>query len=626
MPRKHKNFKRHSEKTLKKSCPPGKSLKTIKAANVGLRRSERRTSNVFASSRITANRLTLPLTFLGKAIKSKTITNRKESQVIISELRTKSGTCGTPLNRRITRSWSSRFRNASSYYLNCISNQATCSDTLQSQTVATRGDTFIDAGAELDEPKEEFEEKQVEVVNLTTNLTIVNNTFTDKIRPVNYRFCHSIFNHIKIKLRSSKRDCIFKLKESITKLNNILEGKRSPSPPKSMMATKRASEDEYDACVAIPLVPQSQWVYSTPDKQNIKHFVFDEGSDKILPAVIRTSKNSKVLYDIKNEVMQQINSNKFKNGQNIPIDRRFLKTICESAIDKETAVTIPSKKKRLAEVSEKENIFSFTAPKTTEFIFAPQTNNVPVEGPSTSTRDEFNMFLSGGSEESIDIHEEIQRSTDTIMDVSFEERPLEEKYAHFDFRQCRSALPKESIYYVENDPYETAPVDYRHQLLLATQRPAKATRRIQKRHLLKAKSLSFENTPPGNKVAVFEPKRLDMINKMEDECLDHFEKEFATLNNATASSIINPIDMPHTITSGALNNTSNAQDLETGNGFDMKNYNDNVQNITEVFLWQRSLRLMQCQRRNCSKTLNIIKTPPVYSLYAVVDAFLKCKL
>ncbi|KRT85590.1 hypothetical protein AMK59_843, partial [Oryctes borbonicus] len=556
----------------------------------------------------------LPLTFLDKAIKSETITGKKEPPVIISErskhilnedllalipsapVRTESDTCEAPLNRRITRSWNNRFLDASSYYLSCISNRATCSNTSNNQTTPTRGGTFVESSIELDESKEKFVEEQVEVVNVTTNLTIFNNTFNEKIRPINYKFCHTIFDNIKIKLRSAKRDGIFKLKETVEKLNDILEGKRSPSPPKSRMSTKRLSEEDYENYVPVPLLQPSQWVYSTPDKQNIKHFVFEEPKEKILPAVIRTSTKTKVLYDITNEVMQQLN--KFKNGQNIPIDKRYLKTICENVIDnEEIAHPNPSKKQRLDENAEKENIFAFTAPKTSEFIFASVMDNAAEEVTSTSNRDEYNVFLSGASEESIDIHEEIQRGTDSAMDVSFEERSMEEtirrdlkeieeRCAHFDFRQCRSALPKESVYYIENDPYETAPVDYRHQLLLATQRPAKTARRIQKRHLLKAKSLSFENTPPGAKVAVFEPKRLDMIHKMEDDCLDKFEQEFPSLNTATTSNTadpISPIDMPHTITSGALNNTSNIQDYEIGNEFDMKGFNDNVQNMYKFY-------------------------------------------
>lgn len=216
------------------------------------------------------------------------------------------------------------------------------------------------------------------------------------------------------------------------------------------MSTKRLSEDDYEARAAIPLVPQSQWVYSTPDKQNIKKFVFDEGSDKIMPAVIRTSKKSKVLYDIKNEVMQQINLNTFTSGQNIPIDRRYLTTICENAItNEEVVIPKPPKKQRLDDASEKENVFSFVAPanKTNDFVFQPR---------PCSSKDDFNVFLSGGSEESIDIHKEIERGTENVMELSFEIHSViqpkrkyrnttveqEEKYENFDFRQCKSALPK----------------------------------------------------------------------------------------------------------------------------------------------------------------------------------------
>lgn len=340
------------------------------------------------------------------------------------------------------------------------------------------------------------------------------------------------------------------------------------------MSTKRHCDDDYEKCVAAPLVPQSQWVYSTPDKQNIKKFVFEEGSEKILPAVIRTSKKAKVLYDIKNEVIQQMNLNKYKSGQNIPIDRRYLKTICENIIDKDDDApsSKPAKKQRTGNETDKENLFTFVAPapKTDDFVFLPQ---------QSTSASEFNVFLSGTSEESIDIREEIERGSE--MDLSFEELPTEDTtrrdLGHFDFRQCRSALPKvkihflinsfsiygicfqESVYFTERDPYEAAPIDYHHQLLLATQRPAKTARRIQKRHILKAKSLSFENTPPSSKNATFEPKRLDMVRKMEEECLDHFEKEFPTLNLAASYK-------PHTITSGALDE-SETEDESTRNGF-----------------------------------------------------------
>lgn len=147
----------------------------------------------------------------------------------------------------------------------------------------------------------------------------------------------------------------------------------------------------------------------------------------------------------------------------------------------------------------------------------------------------------------------------------------------------RLFLFKESIFYVENDPYEAAPKDYRHQLLMATQRPAKATRKIQKRHLLKAKSLSFENTPPGGKVAVFDPKRLDMVRKMEEDCLDQFENEFSSLNAATISNPVNVVDMPHTVTSGALNDITNVTEYELEKQFDMKTFNDNVETMFKFY-------------------------------------------
>lgn len=213
------------------------------------------------------------------------------------------------------------------------------------------------------------------------------------------------------------------------------------------MSTKRHCDDDYEKCVAAPLVPQSQWVYSTPDKQNIKKFVFEEGSEKILPAVIRTSKKAKVLYDIKNEVIQQMNLNKYKSGQNIPIDRRYLKTICENIIDKDDDApsSKPAKKQRTGNETDKENLFTFVAPapKTDDFVFLPQ---------QSTSASEFNVFLSGTSEESIDIREEIERGSE--MDLSFEELPTEDTtrrdLGHFDFRQCRSALPKVKIHFLIN--------------------------------------------------------------------------------------------------------------------------------------------------------------------------------
>lgn len=296
--------------------------------------------------------------------------------------------------------------------------------------------------------------------NITTNLSVLNDIQHNKGNQINHRFCHNIVESVKIKLGSAKRDCIYKLHKSIQKFNHILEGTASPvpSPQKFRMSTKRHSEDDFEKCVPIPLVPQSQWVYSTPDKQNIKKFDFEEGSEKILPAVYRTSKKSKVLYDIKNEVMQQMNLNKFKNGQNIPIDRRYLKTICESAVDKDDAsLPNPSKKQRIEDGAEKENIFSFTIPQAKDFVLQPSTNNVVHNVATTSNKDDFNLFLSGASEESIDIHEEMQQCTENVMDVSLEEctmeesirkdlKQMEERCAHFDFRQCRSALPKVMFY------------------------------------------------------------------------------------------------------------------------------------------------------------------------------------
>lgn len=59
MPRNQRNSKKREGKVIKKPRPPGKRMRDINAANVGLRRSQRRTSNAFASNRITANRLTV---------------------------------------------------------------------------------------------------------------------------------------------------------------------------------------------------------------------------------------------------------------------------------------------------------------------------------------------------------------------------------------------------------------------------------------------------------------------------------------------------------------------------------------------------------------------------------------
>lgn len=145
---------------------------------------------------------------------------------------------------------------------------------------------------------------------------------------------------------------------------------------------------------------------------------------------------------------------------------------------------------------------------------------------------------------------------------------------------------QDSFFFTE-DAYDKAPKDYRHQLLLATQRPAKTNRKIQKRHMLKAKSLSFENTPPGAKAAVIEPKRLDMVRQMEEDCLDEFEKGFTSLVNTTADTE-NALDIPHTITSGALDSdTANVadatNDVEMEEQFNVQTFNENLQNTFKFY-------------------------------------------
>ncbi|XP_022907050.1 uncharacterized protein [Onthophagus taurus] len=297
------------------------------------------------------------------------------------------------------------------------------------------------------------------------------------LTPINISFCANLLLDINPSRSNSKKSYLLKVRQTTQSFNEILDGK-SPSLPllTSKMSTKRSLPDDYDdnnlaASAAVALVPQSQWVYSTPDKCGMKKFVFeDRNKEKMVPAVIQTTKKNKVLYDIKNELIQNVNLNRFVKDDAVPIDKRFLNPIYQEDISV-----------KRVKLDEKENFFNFKEPLSKKVS-------------------DFNVFLSNNEEKTIDI----EAPSSSPMDISL---PLSEE--SFDMNL------------LVEDPYEKAPIDYQHQLLLATQRPSKTTKKIPKRHMLKAKSLSFEATPPRGRPLGFEPKKL--------ECLDEFEAQFNRL-------------------------------------------------------------------------------------------------
>lgn len=119
------------------------------------------------------------------------------------------------------------------------------------------------------------------------------------------------------------------------------------------MSVKRRMEVDLDeAANAHLLVPQANWVYNTPDKQKLNKIRFEEPTPELQPAVIRTTKKMKCLYDMREEVAGKIDLNALSPGQRVCIDKTYLKRVCE--ISKENQF--------LSNVSEDSIDFSFALP------------------------------------------------------------------------------------------------------------------------------------------------------------------------------------------------------------------------------------------------------------------------
>lgn len=137
-------------------------------------------------------------------------------------------------------------------------------------------------------------------------------------------------------LKNSEEYLVKSVREEIDIINNIvLKGDyKANIVNMSAHSNKRKMEVEYEDIVKpMQLIPQSQWVYNTPDKQKIKKIVAkDTSKPQILPAVYHTNKKMKVLYNLKDELVGKINVDKFSTGEQVQIDKRFLQPICEVTI------------------------------------------------------------------------------------------------------------------------------------------------------------------------------------------------------------------------------------------------------------------------------------------------------
>ena len=129
---------------------------------------------------------------------------------------------------------------------------------------------------------------------------------------------------------------------------------------------------------------------------------------------------------------------RYKHGDNIPIDTRYLKTICENQREP-TVMTMspqPSKKIRLEENS-KDSLFHF--------------RNMSLGGDDQmsvdSKKNEFNMFLAGDAEKTVDIQHEMQKNifTDGNMDISFNGEPQAgPSKMDFNFDNCSFVFPEKT--------------------------------------------------------------------------------------------------------------------------------------------------------------------------------------
>lgn len=127
---------------------------------------------------------------------------------------------------------------------------------------------------------------------------------------------------------------------------------------------------------------------------------------------------------------------RYKHGDNVPIDARYLKTICENQREP-TVLTVspqPSKKIRL-EDTPKDGLFNFRNMSLGGDDFVDGKNN------------ELNMFLAGDAEKTVDIQNEIQNNIfiDENMDISFNfnsQAGPSKSEMDFNFDNCSFVFPE----------------------------------------------------------------------------------------------------------------------------------------------------------------------------------------
>lgn len=147
---------------------------------------------------------------------------------------------------------------------------------------------------------------------------------------INERFSASLKAEISLEnLKSAEEALRESIKRKILRIDTILIYNKDIEAADTMSVKRRMEVDFDEAANAHLLVPQSKWVYNTPDKQKLNKIRFEEPTPELQPAVMRTTKKMKCLYDMREEVVGKIDLNAFSPGQRVCIDKTYLKRVCE---------------------------------------------------------------------------------------------------------------------------------------------------------------------------------------------------------------------------------------------------------------------------------------------------------